>query len=249
MRAISRPKHGSPPPNRKHADDLAGGCGDVHMPEAQKIPQRLPRIALAVPLPLRNPLQDLLGHTDVSTTMISLRSLTAIAWFCIVGEIFCSPVTDLSSPSQEIRDSAAKVLRDDYHMPSRKRWEPILAAIKIGDHYEKIMEIIRPFKATPEMCVAGGSTSSENYRLDDLWLLSCLFRTSEHTLIRCGLTDFWRNIWVAPPPHFTGIWTTYYANGQRSHEIHYVNGAYEGAFTTYGPDGSSTSVTQEHNKP
>lgn len=49
-------------------------------------------------------------------------------------------------------------------------------------------------------------------------------------------------MWVAPPADFTGVWTTYFANGQRSHEIHYSNGRYSGIFTAFHSNGSKAYV-------
>jgi antitoxin component YwqK of YwqJK toxin-antitoxin module len=49
-------------------------------------------------------------------------------------------------------------------------------------------------------------------------------------------------VWVEPPQHFTGVWTTYFPNGQKSHKIHYRDGRYFGEFTAYYPNGQRAYV-------
>lgn len=44
------------------------------------------------------------------------------------------------------------------------------------------------------------------------------------------------------PADFTGVWTTYFVNGQRSHEIHCRNGKYFGTFTSFYPSGPKSVV-------
>jgi antitoxin component YwqK of YwqJK toxin-antitoxin module len=47
---------------------------------------------------------------------------------------------------------------------------------------------------------------------------------------------------VAPAASFSGVWTVYFVNGQRSHEIHYADGKYFGEFTAFRSDGSKLFV-------
>jgi len=59
--------------------------------------------------------------------------------------------------------------------------------------------------------------------LDDLWLLRCDYGRSD-VLFASELIEHMRHVWVAPAADFNGTWTTYFVNGQRSHEIRYCNG-------------------------
>jgi antitoxin component YwqK of YwqJK toxin-antitoxin module len=78
----------------------------------------------------------------------------------------------------------------------------------------------------------------ERYRLDDLWILNCHFHYYvSNTLIETKLTQKWRTIELQPPPHFTGVWTTYYANGQKLHQTRYKDGDYDGDDIGYYPSG------------
>ena len=168
--------------------------------------------------------------------------LIAALLFCATDRLIASPRSDLSSISQETRDAAAKILRGSYSPPPRTRWEPIVDAIKIGDSKDKILEQLRPFSPTPEMCTASGGSYCDCYRLDDLWLVRCCYRVSDDTLFKHELVEFLRWVWVAPPSHFSGVWVTYFPNGQRSHEIHYQDGQYSGEVTTFRFDGSKCVV-------
>lgn len=155
-----------------------------------------------------------------------------------------SPRSDLASSAQEMRDTAAKVLLTTYSPPARTNWEPLVAAIKIGSSKTNVLETIRRFcpDAQAEGGDASGSWCSESYRLDDLWMLECGFLCTSNTLLRIQLSERLRYVWVDPPPGFTGTWTTYFANGSRSHEIQYKDGKYDGEFTAFRPDGSKCYV-------
>jgi hypothetical protein len=109
-----------------------------------------------------------------------------------------------------------------------------------------VLELLSPFKVTPQGGFVSGSSSSESYRLDDAWVLTCGFRGS--VLFERTLSSSLRYVWVAPSTNFTGTWVTYYVNGQRSHEIHYDDGKYHGEFVAYNPDGSKCYVQHyDHN--
>ena len=153
--------------------------------------------------------------------------------------------SDLGSQSQETRDAAAKTLLEIYTPPPRAQWEPLLATIKLGDGKEEILEKLRPFNPTEEAGARGGGSYCVSYRLDDLWSLRCCYRNSDMTLFKFDLIEFLRWVWVAPPPDFTGVWVTYFPNGQRSHEVHYREGRYFGEFNSYRSDGSKC-VTQHY---
>jgi hypothetical protein len=148
---------------------------------------------------------------------------------------------DLASPSQAVRDAAAARIRRSYAPPERARWEPLLASIQPGDPAASVLAKL-PSGAEPGPGGAGGGGRTESYRLDGLWMLSCGFIQADDTVIDCELYDDLAQIWVDPPAAFTGVWTTYFANGQRAYEIHYRGGVYDGTFTSFHADGTTASV-------
>ena len=139
------------------------------------------------------------------------------------ARVSASPLEDLRSPSQQVRNAAAALLRASYVPPSRSRWEPVLAALKPGDSKDLVLQMLQPYSVTMEGRISGGGSTTERYRLDDLWLLRCTYgRSSE--LFASELTEHMRSVWIEPPADFTGTWTTYYVNGWPSHESQYLNG-------------------------
>jgi antitoxin component YwqK of YwqJK toxin-antitoxin module len=56
------------------------------------------------------------------------------------------------------------------------------------------------------------------------------------------LTESLRQFWVTPPPRFAGVWTTYYINGERYKETHYVDGEEFGESTAFRADGTKVYV-------
>ena len=62
------------------------------------------------------------------------------------------------------------------------------------------------------------------------------------TVMKVSLQEHLQHVWVEPPEGFSGTWTTYFINGQRSHEIHYAGGRYSGVFTAFRSDGSKACV-------
>jgi hypothetical protein len=162
----------------------------------------------------------------------------------LVAHAGASPLDDLRSPSQQVRDAAATSLRASYVPPQRSRWETVLAALQPGDSKDLVLQMLQPYSVTMEGRMGGGGSTTEFYRLDDLWLLHCCYgRSSE--LFACELTERMRYVWIEPPADFTGAWTTYFVNGRRSHELHYVNGRTVGTQTFFRSDGSTAVVQHQ----
>jgi len=184
-----------------------------------------------------------LGSLGVIARMSFSKLLLATLLSC-AGAALASPRDDLGAASQQTRDEAARELRSTFVIPPRARWEPLLASIKPGDSKTAVLERLRPFKATFELSVGIGQSFRENYRLDDAWVLLCFFvrRDAIDTLTAVALDEYQPDIWVAPPPNFSGVWTTYFLNGQRSREINYADGHYSGVFTAFHSDGSKAHV-------
>ena len=153
----------------------------------------------------------------------------------------CGPHRHLRSPSQQVRDKAAQILKVSFVPTPRSQWEPVVATLKPGDSRHAVLQALSPYGVTHQGTVGGGGTSTESYRLDDVWVLGCSYGRSNE-LFRTNLHQQLRHVWVAPASDFSGVWTTYFVNGRRSQEIHYRNGSHFGAFTTFRPDGSRLSL-------
>lgn len=171
------------------------------------------------------------------------RLLTAVGCL-LVGCAIAVPTDDLGSPSQQVRDAAAKILRESFIPPPRSRWEPVVAAIKSGDSKKSILQLLRRFNVTTEFGISSGRSFTESYRLDDAWVLVCVYERADPTdmVLQHELAERMRSVWVAPRSNFSGVWVTYFVNGQRSHEIHYASGRYSGVFTSFHSNGSRAVV-------
>jgi len=155
-----------------------------------------------------------------------------------------SPQSDLGSPSQKVRDAAAKVLRETYVPPSRTNWDSLIAELKPGTPETNVMKLLTPYTNNIEGTGSSGVVECHRYRLDDLWLLECCFEgeSSNQVLIQPELTKEMRRFWVSPPAGFTGAWTNYFVNGQPSGGGYYRDGKLEGEGIGFYPDGSKAMV-------
>ena len=106
----------------------------------------------------------------------------------------------------------------------------------------KLLALLAPFHVTFEMGRGAGASHFETYQLDDAWMLDCWFRNQGDILFERTLTPSLRSVWVVPPKTFSGVWVTYFVNGQKSHEIQCVAGKYHGEFIAYHADGSKNYV-------
>ncbi len=170
---------------------------------------------------------------------------------CLYATAFADPRTDLGSPSQEVRDKAAKMLRATYKAAPRKKWTPVLALLKKGGlRGQGMKETLAPFNAVPQVRGSDLGMVSVDYQLDDAWMLQCLYVGKGNPPWEPGtLTEasLWRNIAKAPvkaPPAFTGVWTIYYANGEKAEELHYRDGLPCGDCISCRDDGSKSGLTR-----
>jgi hypothetical protein len=58
------------------------------------------------------------------------RCMIALLIIVTTQCLAASPQSDLGSPSQKVRDAAAKILRETYVPPSRTNWDPPSAELK-----------------------------------------------------------------------------------------------------------------------
>jgi hypothetical protein len=167
-----------------------------------------------------------------------------------------APINDLSSPDQATRDAAAKILRATYQPSLRAKWELELAKVRLGMTRQALTDYLQSYHVPQSLhpSAASGGSSNELWRLDDAWSLEVAIeeRTGNHiliptddgtnTILQFSLVSILRNVWVEPPKTYTGIWTTYYVNGQKQSDISYRNGEYFGTFVSYHADGSESGV-------
>jgi hypothetical protein len=167
--------------------------------------------------------------------------LLAFLISCDGGALMGSPASDLGSSSQEVRDAAASLLRPSYSMPSRSKWEWVEGAVTNGMSQNDVLKALSPLKAKPD---EGGvnATYILSYRLDDAWIFTCWFSTKGGVLSKRTLLPNLRSVWVEPATNFTGVWVTYYSNGQTNYQIHYDSGKYHGEFISYYTNGSKCVV-------
>jgi hypothetical protein len=138
-----------------------------------------------------------------------------------------SRASDLGSPRQEIRDAAAKAVREKGGFPPRTKWESLVATTSPGDSKASVLKQLSRFQVEPANPGAPKGTNTEYfaaYRLDDRWVLNCFYRSQDDILTARWLDERWRVFDVPPPTGFTGLWVTYYANGQKCEEGRYKDG-------------------------
>jgi hypothetical protein len=178
-------------------------------------------------------------HCWAASRMIATRFLVGLVSLCSVGGLWASPRSDLESASPATRAAAAKILRANPVPHPATNWNSLLAALKIGTPMTNVEARLRSVHAQLELkCdITVPCVWLERYRLDDLWLLYCHFHYVSNTLIETKLFQTWRPIYLQPPPHFTGVWTTYYANGQKLCQTRYKDGDYDGDDISYYPSG------------
>lgn len=167
-----------------------------------------------------------------------LVGVLAISW--TLG-LFASPIDELGSPVPEIRDAAAKKLRSASPSPAKTNWSSLVSKLKKGASATNVFALFPP-NTQREAFVMGAGNSTASYRLDDHYILVCRWNDIRHTLLDFQLAEQLRHVWVQPPHEFTGVWTTYYVNGQVCSTINYQMGKYSGDFTSYRSDGTKAYV-------
>ena len=153
-----------------------------------------------------------------------------------------SPIEDLASPNQEVRDKTAAVQRATFKSTPESKWTPIVDKITKGQSKIEILKLLQPFNVTKGMGAGSGQSHSESFRLDDEWLLTCFFYNEGDILIDRVLTPSIRQVGIKPPEDFTGQWVLYFINGIKSHEISMKNGHYFGEFIAYHANGAKAYV-------
>jgi hypothetical protein len=162
-----------------------------------------------------------------------------------------SPSAVLASPSQEVRDAAAKILRSTAKPPPKNKWRFFTWRIRKGESETDILALLSSYKINTQSVfgMRGGGNHTAVYQLDDYWELGCRYQEGDNSLMEWELSPGWRIVAVWPSNNFTGVWINYYANGQKYTEICYTNGLRDGDFWEYSANGSKDfTVKYDHGK-
>ena len=172
---------------------------------------------------------------SVSTLLMALTILTS-------SFVMASPIDDLASPDQMVRDKAAAVLRTTYQSAPESKWTPTIDKIKKGLPEKEIRELLLQLKVTEEASCGDGETHSHVFRLDNDWILDCQFKSAvdpgDEILIDRKLSQYPKGVEVYAPEDYTGRWVIYFINGNKGVESNYKNGQYIGENIVYYPNGS-----------
>jgi antitoxin component YwqK of YwqJK toxin-antitoxin module len=164
---------------------------------------------------------------------IFFATMVAICGFNLIA----SPIDDLTSPSPETREAAAKILRANYTPPPQTNWDSLLAELKVGDKKINVEAILlaRGFKPSGGI---GEQLESWDYKLNEAWTLRCEYYYQGQ--YRGNETLYSRNLFFSPewrpvayPSNYTGVWIEYYLNGQKCFETTLTNGIRCGDRTCY----------------
>lgn len=184
--------------------------------------------------------------TQSSSMKHVLAGLLLLATHCL-SQAAAYSESDLASPDQAARDTAAEWLREHYEAIPESQWTPIVSQIKDGMTKRAIKKLLEPYAIQMEGSYGSGQSHSEIYRLDREWTLVCWYDNATEAVYSVTLSQQMNRVWVEPEKDFTGTWITYYVNGQKSHEIEYKEGKYFGKFTAYHPNGA-VSCIQHYNE-
>lgn len=155
-------------------------------------------------------------------------------------------ISMLGSTNQQDRDVASKKLLVVFHPSNKEGWKHRLSWVRPGmilNDVEKKLEKVTGQKSKATMVTCGGFSCSQSYRLDYCYVLTIWYAPgNDNKLISSEVVEQLEYKWVEPPPKFTGVWITYYVNGQKSHEINYKDGKYNGQFTSFYTGGSKSVI-------
>jgi hypothetical protein len=159
-------------------------------------------------------------------------------------------VAALSDPQSEVRAAAAAKLKliaaenQKVVAQAESYWREKIAAVKPGMKKEDVEVMLPPFAAQPDKLIGGsGSSHTETYRLDYHWMVTIAYLNKGEVMdYPLTLTRTEMSTGVAPPKDFTGVWTGWFVNGEKSYEIGYRSGSYDGAFISYHDNGRKCYV-------
>jgi hypothetical protein len=174
------------------------------------------------------------------TLLLSAMATSTLAQDATVKAL----IAKLSDGDNDVRSKAAAELRQLLAGDSGARtnnrgrlyWEERLRQVKPGMKHDDVQRLLPP--TGKSLMEVWSGTGNRQWRLDDYWTVLAYYNypDSVHdwtpTLRRRA-----REVSVDPPVGFTGTWTTWHVNGQKSHEVNYKNGKKDGAFTSFHDNG------------
>lgn len=154
------------------------------------------------------------------------------------------PVEDLVSPEQAVRDRAAMEIRETYRMIPESRWAWVAQEVKPGMTEEEIRSVFlsRGVEYVPEVGVGTGSMQVDAARLDDEWVFRGIYKNDTKALLSGEVVRVVRTGIVDPPKDFSGVWTLYFINGQKSSIANYRDGHFFGEVIFFHPDGQRAHI-------
>ena len=174
------------------------------------------------------------------------RELALVFFFTVgcVNILFASPTTDLASTNQEVRAAAAKILLQSYVAPPLTNWDTFVSKLKPGISMASALETLGQITNNVAGGVGSSSTEMNRYRLDDLWILECYYdkKGTNTVLNHLNFIQGLRSVDVEPPARYSGVWTDYYVNGQKSDEGYYYDGKLDGNGVGFHSDGKTNLI-------
>jgi hypothetical protein len=163
-------------------------------------------------------------------------------------------VNVLSDPSNEVRAKAAAALlpivaadpsiAPNWHNKTfwSKRVEKTNSGMLLDDALGILLPELSMEQRNKTLIGAdwSGGSGVSICQLDDYWRATFPLKDFDKPQLieRPILEPSVCHEWVKPPEHFTGLWVTWYVNGQKANEIEYRDGKYDGTFTAFYDNGS-----------
>jgi hypothetical protein len=177
--------------------------------------------------------------------MSTLRNIgTSLVAFCCVQVLSAAPLSDLRSTNEITRSAAARIIRETYKPPAGTNWDALVLSLKTGIVKTNALAILRPHVIQTEGAGGSGTWEFCRYRLDPLWVLECYYESE--IFKGCKLLQYTGQMWVNPPPGFTGLWTIYFSNGQTNLQVQFKNGKQDGETTVFSEDGVKSHALRFH---
>jgi hypothetical protein len=125
-----------------------------------------------------------------------------------------SPFDELSSVVPSVRSQAAETIRTEhlYKPSSNKAWSEMVAILKNEKSSDAILKTLHGYGAVSDIGLNDLRVNGVyTFRLDADWALRCAINQAEFDDFR--LINEPKEIWVEPPPAYTGLWRCYRRNG------------------------------------
>jgi len=127
----------------------------------------------------------------------------------------------------------------------REYWEKRIARVEIGMKHTDVVELLPSLTMQPaDDLLHTGPGSADwryaNWRLDHYWTITILYQNPDRVRELPKLQNSAMDVWADPPEKYTGIWTTWFVNGQKSSQRSYRDGKYHGTLTVYHDNGNKS---------